>query len=76
MPAERHISHDDDFTVELIDRPDGKICFRLAIETSDPEKFARFREALDCAERILRLPDWRRFAAAMRAANAPPEGSG
>lgn len=34
---------------------DGGRSLGLRIETADPEDFAKFREALDLAERVLRL---------------------
>jgi hypothetical protein len=34
---------------------DGGRSLGLKIETADPEDFAKFREALDLAERVLRL---------------------
>lgn len=47
----------EDFTIELLAARDGATRFRLCLETADPDKIPRFRQALDCCEAILRLPD-------------------
>jgi hypothetical protein len=45
-------TQDDEFTIEYYDG--GR--FRLCLDTSDPAKIPRFRQALDCIEGILKLP--------------------
>ncbi len=45
-------SQDDDFTIEYYE--DGR--YRLCLDTSNPDKLPRFRQAIDCIEKILKLP--------------------
>jgi hypothetical protein len=61
MPmADYAISRDNDFTCEFIGQQGGGFRFRLCIDTDNPERFARFRQALEITEKILRMPHWRR----------------
>jgi len=47
-------SQDDEFTIEYYE--DGR--YRLCLDTSNPDKLPRFRQAIDCIEKILRLPKY------------------
>jgi hypothetical protein len=49
--ADRWLSQDDDFTVAYYEG--GR--FRLCLDTSDPGKLPRFRQAIDCIEAILKI---------------------
>lgn len=45
------LTQDDELTVECY--ASGR--YRLCLDTSDPSKIPRFREALDCIEAMLKL---------------------
>ena len=46
------VSQDEDFTIWYFE---GRR-FRLCLDTSDPSKIPRFRQAIDCIEAVLKLP--------------------
>lgn len=46
----------EDFIIEYYEG--GR--FRLCLDTSDPGKIPKFREAIDCIEAILKLPTYPR----------------
>jgi hypothetical protein len=56
LPAS--VAQHEDFTIEYYE--DGR--FRLCLETSDANKIPKFRQAIDCVERILMLPTYPRQA--------------
>ena len=49
------IAEHEDFIIELLGLTPMR--FRMAIDTTNPDRFAKFRLALDIAEKILRLPN-------------------
>jgi hypothetical protein len=46
------VAQHEDFTIAYYE--DGR--FRLCLDTADPSKLPKFRQAVDCIEAILKLP--------------------